>query len=140
MSSFTTPLIVEALEGGRRWKLIELFEYHVGEYPSENVIRVHAGFTTDFASVPRPFWPLISPYGKAGKAAVIHDYLYASFGLGARLTRKQADGIFLQAMGVLGVASWRRYPMYLAVRLFGRRWDERHNQPRGGADGVGSGC
>lgn len=126
MSSFTTPLIVEALPGGRRWKLTEPFEYHVGEYPSEFVLRVPEGFTTDFASVPRIFWALISPYGKAGKAAVVHDYLYHLNRVGLEVvTRKQADGIFLQAMGVLGVAAWRKYPMYLAVRLFaGSGWKE----------------
>lgn len=119
MSSFTTPLIVESLPGGRRWKLVEPFEYHVGEYPSELVVLVPKDFMTDFASVPRPFWPLISPYGKAGKAAVIHDYLYALSREGRGMfTRMQADDIFLEAMGVLGVAPWRRHAMYWAVRLF----------------------
>jgi hypothetical protein len=32
---------------------------------------------------------------------------------------READGIFLEAMGVLGVKNWRKYPMFLAVRCFG---------------------
>ena len=35
------------------------------------------------------------------------------------ITRKQADQIFLEAMGVLGVRKWRKYLMYYAVRLGG---------------------
>jgi hypothetical protein len=31
-----------------------------------------------------------------------------------------ADGIFLEAMEVLGVATWRRSVMYWAVRFFGK--------------------
>ena len=118
MSSFTTPLIVEALPGGRRWKLVESFTFWSATNKVNAIyISVPSGFTTDFASVPRPFWPLISPYGKAGKAAVIHDFLYYKNRIGEGwFTRAQADLIFLEAMGVLGVAAWRKYAMYWAVR------------------------
>uniref|UniRef100_A0A6M3KK14 DUF1353 domain-containing protein n=1 Tax=viral metagenome TaxID=1070528 RepID=A0A6M3KK14_9ZZZZ len=115
MSSFTTPLIVTPMLDGRKWKLVEPFRYHVGTRRSKEVITVPVGFITDFASVPSIFWSLIPPTGKYGKATVVHDFLYQA----KTRTRKEADAIFLEAMAVLGVKNWRKYPMYWAVRLFG---------------------
>jgi len=39
MSQFTTELVVEKIDN-RYWKLLEGFEYHVGEYPSKEIIKV----------------------------------------------------------------------------------------------------
>jgi hypothetical protein len=114
VSSFTTPLIVQPISA-RQWKLIEPFEYHVGSEDSQEVIRVPVDFITDFASVPRLFWSILPPWGKYGKAAVIHDYCYRN-GL---YPRKRCDEIFLEGMTVLRVAAWKRYPMYYAVMVFG---------------------
>jgi len=114
MSQFTTKLEVEPL-GGKYWKLTKGFEYHVGCYPSDEVIIVPKGFVTDFASVPRVFWPIIDPVGKHGKAAVIHDYCYAT----ACYRRLRSDEIFLEGMEVLKVKKWKRISMYSAVVTFG---------------------
>ena len=124
MSTFTEPLIVSPLPGGRRWRLVGHFTYAVGSEHSGAYIVVPSGFETDFASVPRMFWSIIPPWGKYGKAAIVHDYLYqtlsaTSIKTGIRYTRKDADDIFLEAMGVLGVPTWKKYLMYWAVRLFG---------------------
>ena len=115
MSSFTTPLVVSPLPDGRLWLLWEPFEYRVGSEDSEEAIQVPEGFVTDFASVPRAFWVVVPPYGKYGKAAVIHDFLYCV----QTYTRKRSDEIFLEAMGVLNVPGWKRQAMYRAVRWFG---------------------
>ena len=125
MSSFTTPLVVRKMPDGKRWRLVNSFTYRIGDKDSKDKIVVHNGFVTDFASVPRFLWWLIPPRGKYGKAAVLHDWLYQhhSFSCGDILytvTREKADKIFLEAMGVLSVRKWRKYPMYLAVRLFGK--------------------
>ena len=114
MSQFTTRLIVEPI-GEKTWKLIEGFEYHVGIYPSDDIIKVPADFITDFASVPRIFWPILPPTGSYGKAAVIHDYCYTT----ALYPRSKCDKIFLEAMEVLKVKKWKRKSMYWAVNLFG---------------------
>jgi len=124
MSSFTTPLIVTPMPDGRRWKLHRSFEYHVDSRCSNYIIRVPAGFITDFASVPWLFWMVIPSWGKYGKAAVIHDYLYQHHQLhyiteGITITRKEADSIFYGAMLVSGTKSWKAQLMYLAVRWFG---------------------
>lgn len=113
MTQFTTPLYVE-FTGKERWILLEGFEYHVGCYPSDEIIKVPSGFDTDFASIPRIFWSILHPTGLYGKAAVIHDYTYRH-----RLySRKKCDDIFLEGMKVLGVDSWKCFVIYWAVRLF----------------------
>ena len=78
-------------------------------------IVVPEGFRTDFASVPRvPLLYLL--FGNtAHEAAVIHDYLYRY----AIVPRRTADRVFREAMNASGVWAWRRYPMYMGVRMFG---------------------
>jgi hypothetical protein len=116
-TSFTKPLIVQKISA-RRWMLHSEFDYHVGMYPSADVIKVPIGFQTDFASVPRPFWFLFPPDGKYTGAAVVHDWLYHTHEYHER-SRKECDQIFLEAMGVLGVPWLTRHTMYRAVRLGG---------------------
>lgn len=115
MSSFTTPADMRMV-GRYRFELLAPFEYHVGEYPSAEVIRVPAGFVTDLASVPRILWWLLPPHGRYAKAAIVHDYLYEH----AIGSKAYADKVFLEGMQVLGVGRTRRTLMYWAVRLFGR--------------------
>ncbi len=125
MSSFTQPLVVSPLEDGRNWKLIKEFSYYVDRKDGE-VIKVPAGFITDFASVPRLFWNIFPPYGRWGKAAVVHDWCYKT----QLYPRKKCDRVFLQGMKVLGVCWWRRKVMYRAVRLFGAKaYRKGHKDP-----------
>lgn len=116
MSSFTTPLVVSPMPDGRRWKLVFSFIYHVGSHYSNNIISVPVGFVTDFASIPWLFWNFLPAWGKYGKAAVIHDYLYQT---GSR-SRKESDTIFLEAMLAGGTKPWKAKVMYWAVKLFGK--------------------
>lgn len=113
MSQFTKPFIGE-LVGRNLWKVYEEFEYHVGSYPSDEIIVVPKGFITNFASVPRIFWSLISPIDEHGKAAVIHDYCYCV----GSYSRKRSDKIFREGLQVLNVKPWKVFCMYWAVRLF----------------------
>ena len=114
MSQFTSKLNVEQIDK-KYWILTEGFEYHVGEYPSNEIITVPVGFITDFASIPKIFWPIIDPIGKHGKAAVIHDYCYAT----ACYSRLKSDAIFSEGMKVLDVEEWKREVMYGGVVVFG---------------------
>lgn len=114
MSSFTTPLIVKALEN-RRWELVEPFDYRTELYAKTRYINVPKGFVTDFASIPQLFWSILPPWGDYGKAAVVHDWLYYI----GTYTRREADLIFREAMKVLGVNWFVRGIMYNAVRWFG---------------------
>ena len=134
MSTFTRPLHLEFIDG-KFWKLLAPFIYYVGKKHSDEFLLVRAGFTTDFASIPRFAWSIIGhPAGKHGKAAVVHDWLYrypddgltipvaptpACVQLPTR-TRRRCDQIFLEAMKVLGIGWWKRSTMYCAVRVGGR--------------------
>jgi hypothetical protein len=115
MSSFTTPLNGEISDDGEHIILTEKFEYHIGSFPSEEVICIPIGFESDFASIPRYGQCLLPKLGKYSKAAVLHDYLYSI----AYKNKKFADDVFLEAMKVLLVPKWKRYIMYYAVRFFG---------------------
>lgn len=127
MSSFTMPLIVSPMPDGRRWRLVEPFEYHIGAEYSQDTVFVEDGFVTDFASSPFFTWSFIPPWGRYGKAAIVHDWLYqhkdeTPLNIFQRIfssERAFADGVFKEAMGVLGVKPWRIFLMYWGVRLFG---------------------
>ena len=115
MSSFTSPLIVTPMPDGRKWKLVKPFSYHVGSKHSRHIISVPKGFVTDFASVPQFLWSWLPFWGKFGKAAVIHDFIYQTH----CKTRREADDIFLEAMLVGGTKRWKAKLMYYGVRAFG---------------------
>lgn len=124
MSNFQTHLELEYIDG-RMWRVTRNFEYDVNLGPNiQGTIIVPEGFTTDFASIPRILWNILPATGKYGEAAVVHDYLYVCGGHVPQwqytFTKKDADRIFLQAMTLLEVPAWQRYPMYQAVRWFGR--------------------
>lgn len=114
MSKFTTPLRAELI-GNNKWKVWQAFEYHVGSLDSDEIIKVPKGFVTDFASVPRIIWPIISPVDTHAKAAVVHDYCYST----ALYSRKRSDQIFLEALTVLKVSYLKRMIMYRSVRMIG---------------------
>ncbi len=117
MSEFTDVLLVSPVPDGRTWAIWKEFTYHVGELNSGETITVPLGFRTDFASVPSIFRFLVPRWGKYGKAAIVHDFCYWE----QQYPRERADEIFREAMGVSGVARWRIFVMYRAVRLFGGR-------------------
>jgi hypothetical protein len=111
MAKFLTKLNVEEISD-TAWMVMSplVIETDYGQ-----TISVPAGFITDFASVPR--LPMVyTLFGDtAHEAAVVHDYLYSV----EAFPRASADSIFLSAMKATSVAAWRRYPMFLAVRIFG---------------------
>jgi Protein of unknown function (DUF1353) len=130
-----TRLIVEDVGDGF-WRLAEPLNYY-GPRVSFTLPR---GLLTDFASVPRFLWMLVSPTGKHSIAAVCHDWAYAVKpqvvydGPGTRvsmpLSRAQADALFYWVMRESGVGRCRAYVMWLAVRLGGRRaWNQARLAP-----------
>jgi len=78
-------------------------------------IEIPQGFETDFASIPRIFWPILPPTGRYSKAAVLHDYLY---GL-PNCSRFLADAMLREAMYQLDVPLWKRIVVFYFVRTFG---------------------
>jgi len=125
MSAFTqkdNPL-GRYLANGKDFQLFENLVYHVGEKGSDEVIVVPSGSVTDWASIPKIIQPLLpNTYGK--RAAVIHDYLYRTSGLGGLYSRKRCDEIFLEALIVLEVPKAVAYALYNGVRIGGwKHWN-----------------
>ena len=130
-SSFKDPLIIEFLDVELKLKPFKVyysFTYYIDKLGGDLKVDITTGFRTDFASIPRPFWSVVSPVGRHGKAAVVHDYL-CEYKMAWRLletgdwvmypvSRKEADEIFLEAMKVLGVGSVKRNTMFWGVRLY----------------------
>ena len=125
MSSFTSEPLLEKCKG-KYWIVKRPFSYHVGSRYSNFKIKIPYGFKTDLASIPRPFWAILPPDGFGYmKPAILHDYLYQS----KMVSRAQADGIFLEAMTVLGVNPFVRGIIHSAVRLFGWLGYDKNNLP-----------
>ena len=110
---FVGDVVVKPIRpDGRRWELVQPFTY-IGARDS---FVVPAGFTTDFASVPRVFVWLLPSYGRWTQAAILHDYLWDLARRG-KFRKHDADGIFNRALRELGVPYLRRWVMWAAVRL-----------------------
>lgn len=139
MSRFTDEVKVVNRLSGRvhQWELCQEVVYYLRR-PDGEFVHVPIGFATDFASVPRPFWWWIAPWGRHGRAAIIHDFLYQKGAVTGpegglrRPGRWEADRVFRQAMAVLDreiltkSRFWRRFPGFVvALRLAvaaPRRW------------------
>lgn len=115
MSSFTEPLILEALSSTRQGRgeflVHKPFRYEVGHLGSGDVIEVPAGYTTDLCSVPwfaRAFIPLS---GRIAKPALLHDWLLDQ-------GDARAHDVFDEAMRVAGVRPFKRRLIGGAVRAY----------------------
>ena len=64
------------------------------------------------------FLEILNTYGKHGRAAVVHDWLYSSK-CEINITRAEADKIFLEIMTEWNVKKYKRLLMYWLVRIFG---------------------
>ena len=108
------------------WVLAEDFSVAV----AGGTIAVRAGFVTDFASIPRLFWPLMDSTELGIVPPTVHDLIYRSGGVcvpsgdvtpsGTTFNRAQADDVFADLMAKSPeVKPWRRWLAYQAVRLCG---------------------
>lgn len=110
--------------GKKYYRVTQSFRYYLSEDQPNVWGYVPAGFLSDGASVPRPFWWFIPPWGAYGQAAVLHDILCETKtmfkdNLPYKIDRKQADYIFRDAMKATQVNVVLRTVMFWAVRLWG---------------------
>lgn len=109
-STFTSPLHmadITRLEQGRPIRVLtKPFIYHVGTFPSHDLVKIPAGYCSDGASVPRPFRWIIEPWGIYARAAIVHDYLYST----QSRSRKEADKIFREAIKIVTEDSQDKAP------------------------------
>ena len=111
---FLTPLRLEYIDG-HEWMLLDLFRYNSDVL--QRVVTVPAGMMTDFNSIPRFFWRLLPP-AQFAEAGVLHDAGYRGV---IRMTKREADDVFNEALTHLGAPTWKRIAMVAAVRVFGAR-------------------
>lgn len=113
MSKFLDPL--EVIE-------VDDSVFSVADHPfryqsdvANQVFTVPVGFYTDFASVPRlgMIYALLGDC--AHEPAVVHDWLYYS----AITDKAMADKVLLEAMDVIGIPWYQRWPIYLGVKFGG---------------------
>lgn len=99
------------------------------------------GFQTDFATIPRIFWPLLAPSDDTILVpSIIHDYLYENevvcgyFVENGKLNNKncltisrvQADLILREKMKSFGAGIIKRNLVFMSVRVFGwTRWNKK---------------
>lgn len=108
--------------GERPFELIHAIRF---ESSAGRIITVPAGYRTDFASVPRFFHRIVSPVGRHGKAAIVHDWLCDE---SPKTTDyRQAAEIFNEAMEALGVSWARRKIMVAAVVVGGPKFRKGDN-------------
>lgn len=106
---------------GRRWMLISPFNFAVDDEP----FSTPAGFYTDFASIPKIIWPIISPYD-LGKGPIPHDLGFfsglKSFGFWNR--------VLIACMEYEKIKHWKHSPVYKSVSscLGEKVWDNYRKQ------------
>lgn len=116
-SSFRTELVTRFRDDGK-FIVHEPFEFE--SCIAEAVIRVPVGTVTDFASIPIGLRNVLSPTGRYGKAAVVHDLLYQTGRVGVRvIDRAEADLVLREGMEVLEVGRLTRWAIYAGIRLGG---------------------
>lgn len=103
------------------WRVITPLRYRSDRL--NTIVRVPAGFKTDFASVPRLLLSWWVAGGRAPRPAVVHDFLYQG-GLvaGRRVSRADADAVLHEASAadpLSGTNAITRFLMWAAVRVGG---------------------
>lgn len=117
--------VSEALDEDGDWiRTVTLLGELVFCAESGDTITVPIGFASDGASVPKAFWSKYPPFGQYLPAAVVHDLLCVQGKRGeCKYSSAEAADIFKQAMRCCGVARFRAWKMWFAVRYFGPQWD-----------------
>jgi hypothetical protein len=104
---------VQPFADGIHWVLKGELVWVIGE--TNLRIVVPSGFVMDFASVPPKLQSFVSPVGRHGRAAIVHDFLYWD----QRCTRDQADNLMRAAMFESGVDAATAEGIYWAVSAGG---------------------
>lgn len=101
---------------GKWWELTKKLEYRSRILQTRIVIP--PGFVTDLASVRIP---LVAYFyaDTADRPSVVHDWLYRDIEHTEDVTRREADQVFYEAMGVVGYGWWYRHSMYYGLRAGG---------------------
>ena len=96
----------------RKWELIEQWQF---ELPDKTSVVIPAGFKFDGASIPRPFWFILSPTGLLLIPGLIHDFGYDyDF-----LLKPKTEGTFPRYQQGAGQHYWDRLFREVAIAVNG---------------------
>lgn len=104
------------------WCVVNTFRYFIGSPDSKMWVEVPKGYLTDGASIPRPLWNILPPWGQYGQAAIVHDYL-CDYGLVMvdgeyrEINRAETDRILSESLSVLRVPALKRSIIMSGVNL-----------------------
>lgn len=90
--------------------------------PVEGPLTSSQGDITDMASIPRPLWVVLPPFGRYLFGAVIHDKLYRTQFFGTTFAGwRRADRVLWRAMkfAPIEVSVWTRGIIYVGLLLGG---------------------
>lgn len=97
-----------------------------GKVHADFVVKV--GLFTDLASIPQWATAVVPKLGHHLRAAVVHDWTYRKIDH-ERLSRAQADLLFLHGMTMDRVSKFQRRIMYRAVRFGGDgSWESKNKE------------
>jgi len=85
----------------------------------DSLVVVPSNFISDGLSIPRIFQSVFSKSPSYIFAGILHDWLYKI--RPCKMTRKQADKLFLAWMKLYGVGWFTRHTIFRSVRIGGRR-------------------
>lgn len=74
---------------------------------------VPAGFTTDFASIPRPLRGIFKLNGKSRIPSIFHDHMLCN----NYKTRAEADRLFRQMLKDVGMDHWKAQIYFIGVTI-----------------------
>ncbi len=121
----------------RIWILEEKVNVDISSRELSKVIGIEIpkGFKFDLSTIPRFLWSFIAPFELSIIAPLVHDFLYVNKGnlkvneqnmlvvskdsQTVKVSRLEADSIFLYHMKQEGVGFVKRWIAYIGVRLFG---------------------
>lgn len=112
---FRTPLSVRH-EVGEEWRLLDPLVFE----GRDDYFVMRKGFTTDFASIPRPVRWLFDTAGANSEPGVLHDAVWRESkrddGKLSRVDPWDADGLFRRALRESGATAITRGLIWIAVR------------------------
>ena len=74
--------------------------------------KVEPGFITDLGSIPRPFWPILSPH-EFPSAYILHDSIWGFPGI----SRFKTNDILYEALLLSHAPKWKAKIIYYGVQL-----------------------
>ena len=107
-------------QGRNLWRLEHDYKYRIGP---DCYVTVPKGYVTNFGTVPRFFYRLVTP-AELREASIVHDWMcsedFVEDGkkVDSGFSRWMADAVLWEAMGRMGIGHIRRFLVYYAVRAF----------------------